>query len=76
MKMTPAEYDTKFGSCKRDQLTISVDHNHDKNHQNQAYEIFNPEGPLAILPAPSNNKRKSTFIYSSKKPSLSTFLSG
>ena len=41
--------------------------NHDKNHQNQAYEIFNPEGPLAILPAPSNNKRKSTFIYSSKK---------
>ncbi len=33
MKMTPAEYDTKFGSCKRDQLTISVDHNHDKNHQ-------------------------------------------
>ena len=33
MKMTPAEYDTKFGSGKRDQLTISVDHEHDKNHQ-------------------------------------------
>ena len=33
MKMTPAEYDTKFGSCERDDLTISVDHKHDKNHQ-------------------------------------------
>ena len=40
---------------------------HDKQHQNHAYEIFNPDGPLAVLPAPANNKRKSTFIYSTKK---------
>ncbi len=39
---------------------------HDKSHLNYAYEIFNYEGPLAVLPAPSNNKNKSTFIYSTK----------
>tara|TARA_Y200000002_G_scaffold383219_1_gene404124 strand:- start:1673 stop:2791 length:1119 start_codon:yes stop_codon:yes gene_type:complete len=39
---------------------------HDKDHQNYAYEIFNPYGPLAVLPSPSNNKKKSTFIYSTK----------
>ena len=39
---------------------------HDKDHKNHAYEIFNHEGPLAILPAPSNNNKKSTFIYSTK----------
>ena len=41
--------------------------NHNKNHQNFAYEIFNPDGPLAILPSPSNYKNKSTFIYTTKK---------
>jgi 2-octaprenyl-6-methoxyphenol hydroxylase len=39
---------------------------HSENHNNYAYEIFNPNGPLAVLPAPSNNKKKSTFIYSTK----------
>lgn len=39
---------------------------HDKNHKNNAYEIFNTDGPLAVLPAPSKNKRRSTFIYSTK----------
>ena len=39
---------------------------HDKDHQSYAYEIFNPYGPLAVLPSPSNNKKKSTFIYSTK----------
>ena len=41
--------------------------NHNKNHKNIAYEIFNPEGPLAVLPAPALNNKKSTFIYSTKK---------
>ena len=40
--------------------------NHNKNHHNIAYEIFNVDGPLAVLPAPSSNKKKSTFIYSTK----------
>ena len=39
---------------------------HNKNHNNYAYEIFNPDGPLAVLPSPANNKKKSTFIYSTK----------
>ena len=38
---------------------------HKKNHDSIAYEIFNREGPLAILPCPSFNNRRSTFIYSS-----------
>ena len=46
--------------------------NHEKNHQNCAYEIFKPHGPLAVLPAPSNHKKKSTFIFSTaNKISLS-----
>ncbi len=44
---------------------------HDKNHLNHAYEIFNPDGPLAVLPAPSNNKKKSTFIFSTKNKTSS-----
>ena len=40
---------------------------HDINHYNCAYEIFNSDGPLAVLPAPSNNNKKSTFIYSTKE---------
>ena len=38
---------------------------HKNDHKNIAYEIFNKEGPLAILPCPSSNNKKSTFIYSS-----------
>ncbi len=41
--------------------------NHKKDHNNIAYEIFNKEGPLAILPSPSSNNKRSTFIYSSKE---------
>ena len=40
---------------------------HKKDHKNIAYEIFNKEGPLAILPSPSKNNQKSTFIYSTKE---------
>ena len=40
---------------------------HEKDHNNIAYEIFNKEGPLAILPSPYKNNKKSTFIYSSKE---------
>ena len=38
---------------------------HIKSHENFAYEFFSNRGPLAVLPAPSINKKKSTFIYSS-----------
>ena len=41
--------------------------NHNIEHENIAYEIFNKEGPLAVLPCPSINKKKSTFIYSTNK---------
>ncbi len=40
---------------------------HSINHQQTAYEVFTPQGPLAVLPAPDKLKKKSTFIYSSKK---------
>ena len=39
---------------------------HQKNHNQTAYEIFTPNGPLAVLPSPSINKKSSTFIYSTK----------
>tara|TARA_B100000963_G_scaffold335039_1_gene328821 strand:- start:404 stop:1525 length:1122 start_codon:yes stop_codon:yes gene_type:complete len=39
---------------------------HSRVHDNTAYEFFTDEGPLAILPSPSMNKKKSTFIYSTK----------
>ena len=38
---------------------------HKNDHDSTAYEIFNQEGPLAILPCPSFNNRRSTFIFSS-----------
>lgn len=41
--------------------------NHTKSHKNFAYEYFTEIGPLAVLPAPDNNKNLSTFILSSKK---------
>ena len=40
--------------------------NHSKNHKNIAYEIFNQDGPFAVLPAPAINNKKSTFIYSTR----------
>ncbi len=40
---------------------------HKKDHNSIAYEIFNKEGPLAVLPCPSSNNKKSTFIFSTKK---------
>ena len=39
---------------------------HKKDHQNTAYEIFNQDGPLAVLPTPHINNNKSTFIFSSR----------
>ena len=45
---------------------------HVKDHNNTAYEFFTGDGPLAILPAPSLFKNKSTFIYSSKKKTKHT----
>ena len=40
---------------------------HTYHHSQTAYEIFTPNGPLAILPAPSKSKKVSTFIYSSNQ---------
>tara|TARA_B100000035_G_scaffold108459_1_gene92014 strand:+ start:12293 stop:13414 length:1122 start_codon:yes stop_codon:yes gene_type:complete len=40
--------------------------NHKKNHHQKAYEIFTPQGPLAVLPSPSDQKKSSTFIFSTK----------
>lgn len=40
---------------------------HKKDHDSIAYEIFNKEGPLAVLPCPSSNYKKSTFIFSTNK---------
>lgn len=40
--------------------------NHQKNHQQTAYEIFTTKGPLAVLPSPSREKKSSTFIFSTK----------
>ena len=39
---------------------------HNKDHDNTAYEFFTDNGPLAVLPSPDVNKKRSTFIYSSK----------
>ena len=39
---------------------------HKISHNQTAYEIFTPEGPLAILPAPNQFKKRSTFIYSTQ----------
>ncbi len=40
---------------------------HENNHKNIAYEFFKKDGPLAILPTPYFNKKKSTFIFSTNK---------
>ncbi len=39
---------------------------HSVVHNQIAYEIFTPEGPLAVLPAPSKSKKTSTFIFSTQ----------
>ena len=39
---------------------------HKDYHQNIAYEYFTDLGPLAVLPAPSKDKKLSTFILSTK----------
>ena len=39
---------------------------HTYNHNQVAYEIFTPNGPLAVLPSPDINNKTSTFIYSTK----------
>ncbi len=65
----------RYNNLNSSHKSIKFDHRHnsyvgffyhDKNHLNHAYEIFNPDGPLAVLPAPSKNKKKSTYIYSTK----------
>ena len=40
---------------------------HQNDHNNLAYEFFNQDGPLAVLPSPHLNNKKSTFIFSSNK---------
>ena len=40
---------------------------HSYSHNQAAYEIFTKDGPLAVLPSPNKSKKKSTFIYSTKK---------
>ena len=40
--------------------------NHREKHNQTAYEIFTPKGPLAVLPSPSRGKKSSTFIFSTK----------
>jgi len=40
--------------------------NHTKKHKNNAFETFTSNGPLAVLPAPNENEKYSTFIYSAK----------
>ena len=40
---------------------------HNKNHRSTAYEIFNQDGPLAVLPTPYIDNKKSTFIFSTRK---------
>ena len=39
---------------------------HSITHNQTAYETFTPDGPIAVLPAPSKYKKTSTFIYSTK----------
>ena len=45
---------------------------HKKDHNSVAYEIFNKDGPLAVLPSPSSNNKNSTFIYSTNKKTTYT----
>ena len=53
-------------SFKRGQFSYVGFFNHTINHRNNAYEIFTSKGPLAVLPAPNQSQKYSTFIYSSK----------
>ena len=49
--------------------------NHQKKHNQIAYEVFTPNGPLAVLPSPSLQKKSSTFIYSTQHEMSSESLS-
>jgi len=59
--------DIKKFSFKSKQQSYVGFFNHKKSHNNIAYEYFTKIGPLAVLPAPNNNKNLSTFIFSSQK---------
>ena len=48
---------------------------HQKKNNQKSYEIFTPKGPLAVLPSPSNEKKSSTFIFSTKNKMTFTNLS-
>ena len=37
---------------------------HQNDHNNCAYEFFDKDGPLAVLPSPYMNNKRSTFIFS------------
>lgn len=56
----------KFSFSKNNSSTVGF-FNHSIEHNQTAYELFTSIGPLAVLPAPDKLKKKSTFIYSSKK---------
>ena len=49
--------------------------NHQKKHNQIAYEVFTTDGPLAVLPSPSLQKKSSTFIYSTQHEMSSESLS-
>ena len=57
---------TKFKSVVFDNSVYSYVgfFKHKIDHNSIAYEIFNKEGPLAVLPSPSSNNKRCTFIYS------------
>ena len=40
---------------------------HYKPHNHTAYEIFTPDGPLAVLPTPTKGAKQSTYIFSTQK---------
>ena len=52
-----------------DQSALVLNFQHSKNHNNTAYEIFLPNGPLATLPVKTNKKRifTSSLIWSENK---------
>lgn len=61
-------------SFSKNQFSYVGFFNHTIKHSQTAYEIFTPDGPLAVLPSPDKSKKKSTFIYSSRKKISKTIL--
>ena len=49
--------------------------NHQKKHNQIAYQVFTLNGPLAVLPSPCLQKKSSTFIYSTQHEMSSESLS-